>query len=263
MEELYYPFVRQQGIILRGSPADAELAKLFANTALATRVAMFDEFARIADATPGADMETIRRMVCSDARIGFMFSYPGAGYGGSCFPKDVQGVCAQACHDGFCPGVLGAVHKSNEDHKQYVAEKIVRLLSPGEKRVVSVWGVTFKPQTDDMRDAPSRVVVPYLVDSGIDMNVFEPKSEKARTVFGENPHIRFFEDQYSAVAGADALVLLTEWSQFDSPDFGKLKGIMRGRQLFDMRNRWQPSVANRHGFDYFGMGRNYPLKKGS
>jgi len=261
MRRVYHPFVRQggDGLIKRGSPADAELAKLGANTLLAMRVAAIDELARIADSTPGADMENIRLMVGADKRIGYQFLFPGPGYGGSCFPKDVQGLVAQAKMDGYNPELISMVHGSNEDHKGYMARRITSLLESRVPPTIAVWGVTFKPGTDDMRDAPSGPILTHLVNSGARVAAYDPQDRSARDVFGGK--VDFKESPYEAVEGADALVLLTEWSEFHSPDYGRLKEAMGGNTLFDLRNRWRPVDANAAGFDYFGVGRNFPLER--
>jgi UDPglucose 6-dehydrogenase len=155
MQELYHPFIRRSGIILRGSSADAELSKLAANAALAMRVAMINEFARIADKTQGADMENVRIMIGSDDRIGYTFLFPSPGYGGSCFPKDVQGLVHQSKLDGYEPVLLDEVHRSNETHKNYLGERVKALLKQKNNPKIAIWGVTFKAKTDDMRDTAS------------------------------------------------------------------------------------------------------------
>lgn len=259
MEELYHPFVRKDRKMLRGSPSDAELAKLGANTMLALRVAAINELAKIADHTPGADMEKIRQMIGSDSRIGHTFLFPGPGYGGSCFPKDVQGLVHQAKLDGFIPSVLDQIHRSNESQKQYMGEKIMKLLSQKERPKIAIWGLTFKPGTDDMRDAASIPIITHLINQGVEVSVYDPQDKKAREIFGDR--IKFCATQLEAVEQADALISLTEWPQFDSPNYAQLKVLMKGNQIFDLRNRWIPHVANKHGFDYFGIGRNYPLWK--
>ncbi len=258
MVELYHPFVRAEDSIMRGSIADAELAKLFANTILASRVAAVNEFSRIVDVTGGADMENIRKMVGSDDRIGSKYFYPGAGYGGSCFPKDIRGLVEQSKLDGYIPHLLERIHKSNEMHKKYCGERVIRLLGK-ENPTIAVWGVTFKPNTDDMRDAPSIPIINHFLKSGASVNVYDPKSEKAREVFGER--VNFSESQYGATEGADALVLITEWAEFDALDYNLLKKNMVGGNLFDLRNRWMPESVNRNGFSYIGVGRNYYLSE--
>ena len=255
MKELYHPFNIQQDRIVRGSPADAELAKLFSNTALAMKVAMVNEFARISDTVSGADMDTIRRMVCEDSRIGYQFMFPSPGYGGSCFPKDVQGLVSKAREHGYDPLLLGQVHESNQAQKMYVGNKINSLLQR-ENPTVAVWGVTFKPGTDDMREAASIPIVTGLLNRGAKITIYDPQDEKAKEIFGEK--VTFVNHKYEAVQDADALILLTEWREFDSPDFDNLSSHMRGRQLFDLRNRWLPEAVNRNGFDYIGIGRNHP-----
>lgn len=258
MEELYHPFNIKNNRIFRGSPADAELAKLFSNTALAARVATVNEFARIADITFGADMDIIRRMVCEDLRIGYNFMFPSPGYGGSCFPKDIQGVVEQSKKDGYNPILLSQIHSSNETHKNYIGDRISQLLKSTKNPSIGVWGVTFKPNTDDMRDAPSVPILTKLINLGADITIYDPKCEKAKDIFGTR--VKFVNDQYDAVINKDALILMTEWPEFDAPDFKLLKSEMRGNQLFDLRNRWLPKVANSYGFNYVGIGRNYQLK---
>ncbi len=257
MQELYHPFMIKNDRLMRGSPADAELAKLFSNTALATRIAMVNEFARVADITKSADVDVIRRMVCSDNRIGFSFMFPSPGYGGSCFPKDVQGLVHQSKVDGYDPILLKTIHQSNEAHKSYIARHIEELLKKPDAKI-AVWGLTFKPKTDDMRDAASIPIITHLLNKGASVTAFDPQDEKARQVFGDK--ITYTDSGFKAAQDADALILLTEWSHFDAPDFKRLKEVMAGNVLFDMRNRWLPAAANRAGFDYFGIGRSYPLK---
>jgi UDPglucose 6-dehydrogenase len=260
MKELYYPFIIKRDRIIRGSPADAELAKLFSNTALAARIAMVNEFARIADVTEGADMDHIRRMVCSDARIGYNFMFPSPGYGGSCFPKDIQGVVNKAKIDGYHPHILDKIHDSNEFHKDYIGEKVKTVLSSVAGKSIAIWGVTFKPNTDDIRDAPALKIIKQLISSGAKITAYDPKDSKARELFKDK--VCFVKDKYEAVAGSDALILLTEWKEFDAPNFAKLKDLMRGNHLFDFRNRWLPEAANRNGFNYYGVGRNYNQFRG-
>ncbi|MBI2662491.1 UDP-glucose/GDP-mannose dehydrogenase family protein [Candidatus Woesearchaeota archaeon] len=257
MQELYHPFNIQSDRIIRGSPADAELAKLFSNTALATRIATINEFARIADITPEADMDIIRKMVCEDQRIGYKFMFPSPGYGGSCFPKDVQGLAARARENGYDPLLLSQIHHSNEAHKNYMGERVQKLLT-GDKVNVAVWGLTFKPNTDDMRDAASVPIIERLIKEGARVVAYDPQDGKARQIFGDK--VNFAEDKYAAVKDADALILLTEWKEFDAPDFDRLKELMQGNLIFDLRNRWLPKAANNHGFNYYGVGRNYPLQ---
>ncbi|MCA9460049.1 MAG: UDP-glucose/GDP-mannose dehydrogenase family protein, partial [Nanoarchaeota archaeon] len=258
MEELYHPFNITNDRVIRGSPSDAELAKLMANTALAGRVAMANEFARIADVTQGADADIIRRMVCEDNRIGYKFMFPSPGYGGSCFPKDIQGIVEQSKKDGYNPLLLSQIHDSNEQHKNYMGKRVGDLLSNIKNPKIGIWGITFKPNTDDMRDAPSIPIITGLLNRGAQITVFDPQDEKAREIFGDR--IKFVDNQYDVVQGADALVLMTEWKQFDSPDFQKLKREMNGNNLFDLRNRWIAQRANEYGFNYTGVGRYFPLK---
>jgi UDPglucose 6-dehydrogenase len=256
ISELYNPFISRNECIIRGTPEDAELAKLFSNTALAAKIALVNEFSRIAEITPGADMEIIRKMVCEDTRIGYNFMFPSPGYGGSCFPKDVQGLVSQVNKDGYQPELISKIHKSNENHKQHLAEKIKHTISKDSPNV-AVWGVTFKPNTDDLRDAASIPILNHLINCGANITVYDPQDRKAREIFGSK--VSFVQDKYAALDGADALILLTEWKEFDSPNFEIIAKRMSGNKIFDMRNRWKPNIVNSHGFSYYGVGRNYPI----
>ena len=217
------------------------------------------EFSRVADVTSGADIDIIRRMICEDSRIGYSFMFPSPGYGGSCFPKDIQGVVFQAKKNGYTPLLLNQIHRSNETHKNYIGERVGELLKNVPNPTIAVWGVTFKPKTDDMRDAASIPILTTLINKGAKIIAYEPKDEKAKEVFGSK--VKFVEDQYEAVKNADALILMTEWSCFDTPDFKRLKQKMKGNQLFDLKNRWLPQAANKNGFNYVGIGREYILSE--
>jgi len=258
MDELYHPFVRKKGLTIRGTPGEVELSKLLANAILPCRVAVINEGARIADRLKNVDMEVVRRMVGTDSRIGEHFLYPGPGYGGSCFPKDIRGLVAASHSLGYSPILLSRIDESNDNHKRYEAERVMGLIGRNRPKI-GVWGLTFKPGTDDVREAASLTIVNYFVERGAEVTAYDPQDRKARLEFGDK--INFASDQYLATQGADALVLLTEWEQFDSPDFVILKSKMRGRKLFDLRNRWKRGIAERNGFDYFGVGRNFPLEK--
>jgi UDPglucose 6-dehydrogenase len=260
MKELYHPFNIQRDRIFCGSCSDAELTKLFSNTVLANRIAMVNEFARMADSTPGADMDNIRRMVCEDNRIGYSFMFPSPGYGGSCFPKDVQGLVAKSGDFGFNPLLVSQIHDSNEEHKKYLAQKISSIVGFERGATIGVWGLTFKPNTDDMRDSASIPIITHLINCGYKIKVYDPKDVKAREIFGDR--VEFCQNKYQVAQGSDAIVLLTEWREFDTPDFNKLYDGMSGNTVFDFRNRWLSKAANRAGLNYYGVGRNYPLKEG-
>ncbi len=257
MEDLYHPFIRRKDVVMRGTPGEAEMGKLGANTMLALRVAGIDELARIADVTPGVDMEVVRKMIGSDERLGYQFLFPGPGYGGSCFPKDVKGLVHQARQDGYNPILLGKLHESNEAHKDYMGERIARVLSGVSAPVVGVWGVTFKPGTDDMRDSAAVPIITKLINEGADVRIYDPQDAKAREIFGDR--VTFCDSQYEAAQNADVLIMHTDWTQFHEPNYSHLRKVMNGKDLFDLRNRWRPQTANREGFSYFGVGRNFPL----
>ncbi|MCA9478023.1 MAG: UDP-glucose/GDP-mannose dehydrogenase family protein [Nanoarchaeota archaeon] len=257
MKELYAPFLKNNNPLLRMHPASAELSKLGANTKLAMAVAFNNEIARICDQVEGADYNEVRLGITSDARIGTKFSYASPGYGGSCFPKDVQGLAHQANLDNASLTVLEMIHESNEYHKLYSAKKILSAVDKKNPRI-AIWGLTFKPNTDDMRDSASVPITNYLLEKGVEVVAYDPIDTKAKQVI--NPEVIFANSQYEAIKDADALVLLTEWSQFDMPDYKKLKQGMRGNMLIDLRNRWDDQKANSEGFNYIGMGRTSLLK---
>lgn len=259
MEELYHPFNIRKERIERVTPINAEYSKLMSNTFLALKIAAINEFARIIDKTPKADVDEIRRVMCADPRIGYEYMFPGPGFGGSCFKKDIEGLVQQSIKNGYKPLLLDQINLSNEAHKNYMGERITNLLKQKENPIIVVWGLTFKPNTDDMRNAASIPIITGLLNRGAKVIAYDPKNSKARKIFGKK--IIFANNKYEAIQSADALVLLTEWREFDSPDFNRLSKEMHGKQIFDLRNRWLPETANSYGFDYFGVGRNYPLKK--
>ena len=201
-------------------------------------------------------------MIGSDARIGLHFLFPSPGYGGSCFPKDVRAITATARGLGYTPVLLGSIDKSNKAHKERTADMIWENLSNKTAPVLACWRATFKAGTDDVREAPALTIIPRLLtrSTGLSVQMYDPQDSKARVEFRKESRVRFANSQYEAVEGADALVLMTEWRQFDSPDYSMLRGKMRGRQLCDLRNRWVPEAANKEGFSYMGIGRNYPLE---
>lgn len=257
MRELYHPFNIQRDKIIECRAGEAEVIKLGSNTMLALRIAGVNEVARMCDSLGDVDMDIVRLGMCEDPRIGHKFMYPGPGYGGSCFPKDVQGLVAKSGELGYSPLLLSRIHESNEEHKNYLGERIVEILAMGNPNV-GIWGLTFKPNTDDMREAASIPIIETLLESGAKVVAYDPQPEKAKEIFGEK--IGFVNSKYEVATGADALVLLTEWREFDAPNYEKLTGLMKGRKLFDLRNRWLPEAANNAGFSYFGVGRNYPLR---
>jgi UDPglucose 6-dehydrogenase len=223
---------------------------------LATRISFMNELANLAE-TLGADIEQVRQGIGSDPRIGYHFLYPGLGYGGSCFPKDVQALQRTAEENGTTLRVLAAVEDANAAQKQRLVDKIVARLGDdlsGRKR--AVWGLAFKPNTDDMREAPSRSVIDGLRSRGASIVAYDPVAMKeARRVFGEGNGVAYAASPQAALAGADALVIVTEWKEFRSPDFDAVRDALKMPLIFDGRNLYDPAFVRSQGFEYFPIGR--------
>jgi UDPglucose 6-dehydrogenase len=209
----------------------------------------------------GVDVEQVRRGIGSDSRIGYAFIYPGAGYGGSCFPKDVKALIHMAESNGFAPQVLRAVEARNQAQKQRLFEKIKqRLGAKVQEGTIAIWGLAFKPGTDDLRDAPSLALIQRLLDAGARVKAYDPvAAEAARrqlpAAWLESGRLELSAHQYEAVANADALALITEWKPFRHPDFEAMKKLMRMPIIFDGRNQYEPAQVRAAGFEYFGIGR--------
>jgi UDPglucose 6-dehydrogenase len=254
MAELYAPFVRQGNPIIWMEPVSAEITKYAANAFLATKISFMNELSVLCEKAKG-DIEEVRRGITSDSRIGKHFLYAGAGYGGSCFPKDVKGLMSTAKKFGVPLEIVAAAEHANARQKSHLAEKIVRHFGGKlEGRTVGVWGLAFKPNTDDMREAPSIVVIERLLEAGAKVHAFDPVAhETAHAVFGDR--ITFSKSSYDAAKGADALVLVTEWNEFRQADFPKLKSLMKSPVIFDGRNIYGPALLRAQGFEYHGIGR--------
>ena len=254
MEALYAPLVRTGKPILFMDNRSAELCKYAANAFLATRISFINEIAQLCERV-GADVDAVRRGAGADSRIGTRFFFPGAGYGGSCFPKDVRALVDTARHAGMDMEVVKAVEAVNERQKHVLAEFVLAHFGPdlGGKRV-AVWGLAFKPETDDMREAPSLVVIDRLLAAGAEVVVYDPEAmHEARRSLGDR--VTWARRAMDAADGADALVLVTEWNEFRSPDFAALRARMRTAALFDGRNIWNPAEARAAGFAYRCIGR--------
>jgi UDPglucose 6-dehydrogenase len=253
MADLYQPFVRTEQPILFMDPRSAELTKYAANAMLATRISFMNDVAALCDRL-GCDVDQVRRGMGSDKRIGYPFLFPGVGFGGSCFPKDVRAVMTMARQLGLDFDLLRAVERVNERQKRLLFDKAVKHLGSLAGTRCAVWGLAFKPKTDDMREAPSLTLVQLLAGAGAEVVAHDPvAAEVARPLLG--PHVRLAEEPYAAAEGADALFLVTEWNEFRSPDYERLGRIMRGRVLLDGRNVWDAQKARQAGFTYFGVGR--------
>jgi UDPglucose 6-dehydrogenase len=256
MRELYAPFQRNHERIQVMDIRSAELTKYAANAMLATRISFMNELALLAERL-GADIEQVRVGIGSDPRIGYHFLYPGAGFGGSCFPKDVSALIRTAAENGVDLKVVRAVEEANERQKGVLAEKIVNRFGERlEGRRFAIWGLAFKPNTDDMREAPSRVVIAALRARGAEIVAFDPVAmEEARHIFAADASVSFADSAMDAVKGADALVIMTEWKAFRSPEFDELRGLLRHPVIFDGRNLYEPAVVEAHGLEYYAIGR--------
>ena len=256
LRAVYAPFQRNHERMLVMDVRSAELTKYAANAMLATRISFMNELANLADAL-GADIEHVRRGIGSDPRIGYRFLYPGAGYGGSCFPKDVKALQATAGHHGRPLRILAAVEAVNDAQKKLLLEKITQRFGPDlANKTFAVWGLAFKANTDDMREASSQTLVRGLLDRGASVMAYDPVAmEEARRVFGTMARLGYAASPMDAVTGADAVVVVTEWQEFRSPDFGELKRALRQPLLFDGRNLFDPGEVRAAGLEYFGIGR--------
>ena len=256
MRALYTPFMRNHDRLQLMDVRSAEFTKYAANAMLATRISFMNELALLAERV-GADIEAVRKGIGSDPRIGTHFLYPGTGYGGSCFPKDVKALIATGRENGVRLGVLQAVEDANDRQKHVLVDKIVARF--GENlagRSFAIWGLAFKPNTDDMREAPSRVIVAELARRGAALQAYDPVAmpEAARVLEG-TPGLRFVKSQAEALTGADALVVVTEWKEFRNPDFDAMKSALKQPLVFDGRNIYDPALMQLSGIEYHGIGR--------
>jgi UDPglucose 6-dehydrogenase len=256
LRALYAPFMRNHERFLVMDVRSAELTKYAANAMLATRISFMNELANLADRL-GADIEMVRQGIGSDPRIGYHFLYPGVGYGGSCFPKDVKALQYTAGQLGHPLTLLNAVERVNDAQKEVLVDKIVgRLGGDLTGRTFALWGLAFKPNTDDMREAPSRVVIDALASRGARVVAYDPVAmDEARRVFKDAPHLAYAQSPIAACDGADALVVVTEWKEFRSPDFDEIKSRLATPLVFDGRNVFAPELVRAAGLEYFGIGR--------
>jgi UDPglucose 6-dehydrogenase len=253
MCELYAPFVRTGNPVLVMDSASAELTKYAANAMLASRISFMNEIANLCDRL-GADVGQVRRGMGTDSRIGSSFLFPGIGYGGSCFPKDVKALIKTAEEVGLDLRVVKAVDEANQAQRRVLVPRIAAHLGTLKGKVIAIWGLAFKPRTDDMREAPAAAVIDGLLEAGASVRAYDPKAiDVARRVYGDRIH--FCKRSYEAVEGADALVVATEWNEFREPDFGRVKSLMRQPVVFDGRNIYNPQVLREMGFHYEGIGR--------
>ena len=256
LKSLYAPFNRSHDRIVLMDLRSAELTKYAANAMLATKISFMNEIANIAEQV-GADVEQVRRGIGSDPRIGYHFIYPGAGYGGSCFPKDVKALVHTAREYGHEPGLLSAVESVNAAQKRKVFTLLQRHF--GESlagRTIALWGLAFKPNTDDMREAPSRTLLQQLWEAGVKVRAHDPEAhEETRRLYGERDDLQLCDQPYKALEGADALVIMTEWKAFRSPDFERMRQELKEAVVFDGRNLYDPQTVEAAGLAYYGIGR--------
>jgi len=256
MRQLYAPFQRNHERLVVMDVKSAELTKYAANAMLATRISFMNELANLAEKL-GADIELVRKGIGSDPRIGYHFLYPGCGYGGSCFPKDVQALIRTAADAGQRLQVLEAVESANEAQKAVLTQKIVaRFGEDLTGMCFALWGLAFKPNTDDMREAPSRVLIADLLQRGAKVRAYDPVAiHEAQRIFGDDARISYAATPMEALDGADALAIVTEWKEFRSPDFAALKAKLKHPVVIDGRNLYEPTDIRAAGLEYFAVGR--------
>jgi UDPglucose 6-dehydrogenase len=256
MRALYEPFTRNHERLIVMDVRSSELTKYAANAMLATKISFMNELANIAERV-GADIERVRSGIGSDPRIGYAFIYPGVGYGGSCFPKDVTALARSAKDVGYQTRVLDAVEAVNADQKGFIARKMLKHFG-GELRgkTFALWGLAFKPNTDDMREAPSLTVIDALLAAGARVQAYDPVAiAEAQRLLAGRQGVTFAHDAMAALQGADALAIVTEWQEFRSPDFDAIRAALREPVIFDGRNLYNPELMKRLGFEYYGVGR--------
>jgi len=256
MRALYEPFTRNHDRLIVMDIRSSELTKYAANAMLATKISFMNELANIAERL-GADIEKVRVGIGSDPRIGYSFIYPGTGYGGSCFPKDVKALIRSAHEVGHEPEILDAVESVNRQQKEVLVRKMKRHFSDKlQGRTIALWGLAFKPNTDDMREAPSRSVIDLLLQAGARVRAYDPvAAPEAKRIYGDGGDLLIAKNAYEAAEGADALCIVTEWQEFRSPDFDRLRQILKAPLIFDGRNLYDPGMVGRFGFTYYAVGR--------
>jgi UDPglucose 6-dehydrogenase len=253
MKELYAPFTRTGAPVMVMDCASAELCKYAANALLATKISFMNEVANICELF-GADVDEVRRAIGSDRRIGSSFLFPGVGYGGSCFPKDVKAIVHFSGEKGYDFKILKAVDNVNQRQKGRLVEKMTAHFGSLKGKSIALWGLAFKPRTDDMREAPAITIVEKLVAAGAKVQAFDPEAMKvAKGLFGSR--ITLVDKSYDALKGADALAIVTEWNEFREPDFAKMRKLLKNPVVFDGRNIYRPEVMREQGFTYYAIGK--------
>lgn len=255
LRELYSPFLRTERPYLLMSPESSEMTKYVANCLLATKISFINEMANLCEAYH-ADINDVRRGIGHDQRIGFSFLFPGVGYGGSCFPKDIRAMIHMATSKSMRSRMMEAVDEVNEAQKAVLPDKITAHFGDNvSQAVVAIWGLAFKPRTDDIREAPSLILIDRLLKAGATVHVHDPEAlENVRAHFGQRPGLHYHESPYEAITGADALAIVTEWSEYRTPDFVHMKNLMRQPIVFDGRNIYDSKQMRTRGFVYDGIG---------
>jgi UDPglucose 6-dehydrogenase len=263
MKRLYAPFSRNHDKLQFMGVRDAEMTKYAANAMLATKISFMNEIASMCEAF-GVDVEQVRKGIGSDPRIGYSFIYPGAGYGGSCFPKDVRALVSMAAEANIEPLIFAAVERRNQSQKLVMGTKVRRFFKDNLAGVrIAIWGLAFKPETDDVREASALTLIEELIEAGAKVTAYDPQAtETAKEALGAlASSVTFADDMYSAASNADALVVMTEWKEFNQPDFGRLSSTIRSKVIFDGRNIYEPETLATFGLEYHGIGRGSYLLK--
>ena len=258
VKQLYAPFSMRKSKIINMSRRDAEMTKYAANAMLATKISFMNEISQICELT-GVDVENVRQGIGSDSRIGYSFIYPGCGYGGSCFPKDVKAIVQTAKNNNFDPLVLNSVEERNREQKNILFKKVQKKFGQNlSNKVFSIWGLSFKPGTDDMREAPSTYLIRSIIENGGVVKAFDPIAmDSAKKEFKDDEllKISFCNSEYDALNNSDALILVTEWGQFRQPNFDMIKEKLKNPVIFDGRNQYNPDYLKKIGIEYYGIGR--------
>ena len=256
MHDLYAPFMKNHDRFIGMDIKSAEMTKYAANAMLATKISFMNEISNICELV-GADVNKVRNGIGSDSRIGYSFIYPGCGYGGSCFPKDVQALAKISKDHGYIPRILNAVEAVNYDQKKVISNKVIsRFGGDLNGKTFAVWGLAFKPETDDMREASSITIINELTSRGAKAVAYDPKArhEAESCYLKANPNVSYVESKYEALKDADALILVTEWQEFRSPDFDEMKKLLKSAIFFDGRNQFDKNRMEERGFEYFQIG---------
>ena len=254
MRHLYAPFTITNDRFIAMDICSSEMTKYAANAMLATKISFINEMANICEKV-GADINQVRTGIGSDKRIGYQFIYPGCGYGGSCFPKDIKALIKISNSHGYNPKLISSVEDVNNAQKEVLFSKIEsHFKSDIKEKIFAIWGLSFKPETDDMREAPSISLIKSIINAGGIVNAYDPKATQEAKFYLEGYNVNYFDDKYSVLSNADALVLVTEWKEFRSPDFNKIKSLMRSNVFIDGRNQFDSELMKSKGIEYIEIG---------